>query len=77
MNNKLDLYEDIKFVEMAKNQRTIIICFTLIIIAMMVGFFVTINLPLEEETVEEITTTYTQNADTEGDNANINQNIEE
>lgn len=65
----LNLYEDIKFVEMCKTQRTLIISFSCIMVIMILGFFMWMTIP------SEVTTeTYNQEA-TEISDTTLNQTI--
>jgi len=66
----LNLYEDIKYVELCKTQRTMIICFALIIMAMIMGFFIWMSTPDEREI------SYEQIADA-NNNSSVSQTIGE
>lgn len=59
----------------SKRKDIIIALLISVILIMIIAFFIHENITTEEITTEE--TTYEQNADTEGDNSTINQEIGE
>ena len=52
LEKKINIYEDIKYQALARTQCTMLICFTLIFITMIISFFIWAGLPDDKEKVE-------------------------
>lgn len=57
LSKNVDLYEDVKYTALVNQMRTQAICFTVIITAMILGFFIWLSIP-EKEMIETETTEF-------------------